>query len=88
MTARLRTALLAASFLGLSAGAAAADPATVIRNAPLYAQPGGYVQAVIPTGSYVDNDGCGGAWCAVKWAGQAGYVSASLLRFVAMARRA
>jgi uncharacterized protein YraI len=80
MTARWKTALLAASFLGLSAGVAAADPATVIRNAPLYAQPGGYVQAVIPAGSYVDNDGCGGAWCAVKWAGRAGYVSASLLR--------
>src|ERR1700674_895513 len=79
MTARFKTTLLAASFFGLLTGAAAADPATVVQNTPLYASPGGFVQAVIPAGSYVDVDGCAGSWCSVNWAGQGGYVSSSLV---------
>ena len=80
MTARLRKVLLAAGFLGGLTGVAVADPATVVRDAPLHARPGGFVQAVIPAGSLVDLDGCQGSWCVVKWSGQGGYVPASLIR--------
>ena len=76
---RLRTFLLAAGALALSAGAAGA--ATVTNDLNLRTGPGtGYrVITAMPAGAYVDVLNCGGAWCRVDWRGTVGYASASYL---------
>jgi uncharacterized protein YraI len=81
MTARLKTALLAASFLGLLTGAAAADPATVVTDSNLRAGPGTEypVQVTIPAGVTIDVQGCDGAWCVARYAGYEGYIAQSLV---------
>jgi Bacterial SH3 domain len=81
MTARLKRALLAASFLGLLTGAAAADPATVVTIASLRTGPGiEYpIRVTIPGGATVDVQGCDGSWCVARYAGYEGYISQPLV---------
>lgn len=66
-----------AAFLLLSAGAAAAYPATVTGNLNMRSGPGtGYrVLDVLPPGTVVDVRGCTGSWCDIG----TGWVSASYL---------
>jgi len=78
----LRTRLLGAgSALLLTAGAAAAAPATVSTDLNMRSGPGTQygVISTIPAGATVDVDGCTGSWCAVNFNGRAGYASASYL---------
>jgi hypothetical protein len=81
MTARLKAALLAASFLGILTGAAAADPATVVTDSNLRAGPGTEypVRVTIPGGVMIDVQGCDGAWCVARYAGYEGYIAQSLV---------
>lgn len=81
MTARLKTALLAASFFGLLTGFAAADPAMLVTTANLRAGPGiDYpIRVTIPGGATVDVRGCDGSWCVARYAGYEGYISQSLV---------
>jgi uncharacterized protein YraI len=81
MTARLKTALLAASFLGLLTGVAAVEPATVVTTSNLRAGPGTEypVQAIIPGGATIDVQGCDGSWCVARYAGYEGYISQSVV---------
>ncbi|HEV1999368.1 MAG TPA: SH3 domain-containing protein [Xanthobacteraceae bacterium] len=81
MTARLKRALLAASFLGLLTGATAADPATVVTIANLRTGPGiEYpIRVAIPGGATVDVQGCDGSWCVARYAGYEGYISQPLV---------
>jgi hypothetical protein len=75
------TLLAAASVLALSAGAAAAAPATVQSAANMRAGPGTQyeVVATIPGGATVDVAGCTGSWCQVSYAGESGFAIRSNL---------
>lgn len=79
MTGNLaRDALCAAALTMLSAGLAAAAPATVASNTNLRQGPGtnfGVIMTV-PGGSVVDVIRCGGEWCNVMADGQPGYMIA------------
>jgi uncharacterized protein YraI len=79
MTARMKTALLAASFLGLLTGAAAADPATLVATSNLRAGPGAEypIRVTIPGGATIDVQGCDGSWCVARYAEYEGYVPQS-----------
>lgn len=81
MTARLRTALLAATFFGVLTGAAAADPAMVVTDSNLRTGPGTQYPIVVtvPGGVSVDVQGCDGNWCVARYAGYEGYISQSLI---------
>jgi uncharacterized protein YraI len=76
---QLKSIMLAAGVLALSAGAAAA--ATVTNDLNLRSGPGtGYgVITSMPAGAYVDVLDCSGSWCRVDWQGTVGYASASYL---------
>jgi uncharacterized protein YraI len=77
-----RTSLwLAGGLLMLSAGAAAAAPATVAADVNLRNGPGtGYgVIGVLPAGSTVNVVNCGGGWCRVATGAGTGYASSSYL---------
>jgi len=78
---------LAGGLLLLSAGAAAASPATVNDNLNLRSGPGvdHHVLNVLPAGSSVDVLGCGRYWCRVSSAGGTGYVSSRYLDMGAQA---
>ena len=75
------TLLGAASALVLSAGAAAAAPATAESPVNMRAGPGTQyeVVATIPGGATVDVAGCTGSWCQVTFAGESGFASRSYL---------
>lgn len=82
----LKTTLLAAaSALVLSAGAAAAAPATVESAVNMRAGPGPQYEviATIPGGATVDVAGCTGSWCQVSFAGESGFASRSYLQMAA-----
>lgn len=76
---QLKSIMLAAGVLALSAGAAAA--ATVTNDLNLRSGPGtGYrVITAMPAGANVDVLNCNGSWCRVEWRGTVGYASASYL---------
>ena len=86
----LKSALLGAGLLGLSAGIASAAPAYVGQNSNFRAGPGTHFhsQGLIPAGSTVDVRGCNGGWCAASYGPRQGYISQSLLHFGAPAVRA
>lgn len=78
----LRTRLLGAgSALLLTAGAAAAAPATVSTDLNMRSGPGTSYAVIdtIPGGATVDVESCTGSWCMVNYAGRSGYASASYL---------
>lgn len=79
----LKSALVGAGLLGLSAGIATAAPAYLSQNTNLRAGPGThfYSQGVIPAGSAIDVRGCTSGWCAASYGPRQGYVSQSLLHF-------
>ena len=74
-----KSIIFAGALLAISANLAAASPAYVISDLNLRAAPGGLVISVIPRGSPVDVQSCGGGWCSVYWAGRGGFVSQSYL---------
>lgn len=77
-----KTAIVAASLFGLSAGIASAVPAMVEQDSNVRQGPGtNYaVQDVLQEGTVVDVDECRNGWCAVH--GQRpGFVAESLLSF-------
>src|SRR6185295_17846387 len=75
------TLLSAASALVLSAGAAAAMPATAESPVNMRAGPGTQfeVLATIPGGATVDVGGCAANWCQVSYGGESGYANSSYL---------
>ena len=75
------TLFAAASALVLSAGAAAAVPATAETSLNVRSGPGTQYEIVgsIPAGSTVDVQGCTGSWCRVSFAGGTGFASRSYL---------
>src|ERR1700694_2638526 len=81
MTARMKTALLAASFLGLLTGAAAAGPATMAATSNLRAGPGAEypIRVTIPGGATIDLQRCDGSWCVARYAGYEDYIPQSLV---------
>ncbi len=78
---QIRHLALAAGFLLISAGAAAAAPALVTSDLNLRRGPGTNfgVLTVLPGGATVNVLDCGGGWCEVAWRGGAGYASRSYL---------
>jgi uncharacterized protein YraI len=80
MTLKIKL-LSAASVLLLSAGAAAAAPATVESAINMRSGPGTQykVLATIPGGATVDVAGCTGSWCQVNFNGEAGFANRSYL---------
>jgi uncharacterized protein YraI len=83
MNGFLKSALVGAGLLGLSAGIASAAPAYLSQNTNLRAGPGThfYSQGVIPGGSTVNVTGCNSGWCAASHGPLQGYISQSLLHF-------
>jgi len=77
-----KTAIVAASLIGMSAGIAAAAPAMVEQDSNVRQGPGtNYaVQDVLREGTVVDVDECRNGWCAVHGQ-QPGFVAESLLSF-------
>jgi hypothetical protein len=77
----LKTTLLAAASLVLSAGAASAAPATAESAVNMRAGPGPQYEVVttIPGGATVDVAGCTGSWCQVSFAGESGFANRSYL---------
>lgn len=77
------TAVFAGAMLALSAGMAAASPALVMGDLHLRVAPGvnNPSAGVIPGGSTVDVQRCGGGWCEVFWRGREGFVSQNYLDF-------
>lgn len=75
------TLFAAASALALSAGVAAAAPATAETSLNVRSGPGTEYQVVgtIPAGGAVDVGGCTGSWCQVRFSGGAGFASRSYL---------
>ncbi|MGH6725424.1 MAG: SH3 domain-containing protein [Pseudolabrys sp.] len=75
------TISLAGALLLLSAGVAAAAPATVTNDLNLRSGPGtGYgVIDTLPAGSSVDVLGCNGSWCRVATAEGTGFASGNFL---------
>jgi uncharacterized protein YraI len=79
---RLRTRWVGvAAAVMLSAGIAAAAPATLERNAKVRSGPGtSYaVVATLSRGSVLETNGCTGGWCEIAWRGGRGFVAHSLL---------
>ena len=77
-----KTAIAAASLIGISAGIAAAAPAMVEQDSNVRQGPGtNYaVQDVLREGTVVEVDECRNGWCAVH-SRQPGFVAESLLSF-------
>jgi hypothetical protein len=75
------TLLAAASALVLSAGAAAAAPATVESAINMRSGPGTQYEVIasIPGGAAVDVAGCTGSWCQVSFNGESGFANRSYL---------
>lgn len=76
---KLKTLMLAAGALLLSAGIASA--ATVTNDLNLRSGPGTRYGVIdtMPAGAYVNVIGCSGSWCRVSWHGRVGYASSSYL---------
>jgi uncharacterized protein YraI len=72
---------VAATLLLLSAGMAAAEPASVLGDLNLRAEPttGSPVVTVLPRGATVDAFDCGAGWCRVDYDGYIGFASMSYL---------
>jgi uncharacterized protein YraI len=82
MTRTIRNTLLASgAVLLLSAGAAAAAPATVRTDLNVRSGPGTQYQVVggVQSGETVDVAGCTGSWCQISFSGGTGYASANYL---------
>src|SRR3954471_11750747 len=80
MTIR-NTLLASGAALLLSAGAAAAAPATVQSDLNVRSGPGTQYQVVgaVQSGETVDVAGCTGSWCQISFRGGTGYASQSYL---------
>ncbi|MEX0591511.1 MAG: SH3 domain-containing protein [Xanthobacteraceae bacterium] len=83
MTSQLGTALLGASFLGLTAAVALAAPATVERASNLHSGPGinHRVEAVVPAGAPIEVLDCQRGWCAAAYGPEQGFIARSLVEF-------
>ena len=81
MTRSIRNTLLASGALLLSAGAAAAAPATVQSDLNVRSGPGAQYQVVgtLQGGETVDVAGCTGSWCQISFRGGTGYANQNYL---------
>src|ERR1700716_3842671 len=81
MTRTIRNTLLASGALLLSAGAAAAAPATVQSDLNVRSGPGAQYQVVgtVQGGETVDVAGCTGRWCQISFSGGTGYANQNYL---------
>jgi uncharacterized protein YraI len=82
MTRSIRNTLLASgAALLLSAGAAAAAPATVQSDLNVRSGPGAQYQVVgtVQGGETVDVAGCSGSWCQIRFSGGTGYANQNSL---------
>jgi len=81
MTRTIRNTLLAGGAVLLSAGAAAAAPATVQSDLNIRSGPGAQYQVVgtVQGGETVDVAGCSGSWCRVSFNGGTGYANQNYL---------
>jgi uncharacterized protein YraI len=82
MTSSIRNTLLASgAALLLSAGAAAAAPATVQSDLNVRSGPGAQYQVVgtVQGGETVDVAGCTGRWCQISFSGGTGYANQNYL---------
>lgn len=77
----MKRLLLGAGLVALSAGAAAAAPATVESGLNLRSGPGTEYAVIdtMPAGARVDVGGCTGGWCQVSFNGEQGYASRAYL---------